>query len=83
MRSVIRRELNVAFSKKAQPMWFRVAKWVFILGVTAALWRSPYLGWFLGGAVVVGLAIHLLWRWKTKEWTQPWGGWSDLEAGDR
>ena len=28
MNETIRRELQVAFSKKAQPVWFRIAKWV-------------------------------------------------------
>jgi hypothetical protein len=42
---MLKREMRVAFSRKAQPIWFRVVKW------------------------------------KTKGWTQPWGGWNDLDAG--
>jgi hypothetical protein len=29
------------------------------------------------------LTLHFIWRWKTKGWTQPWGGWNDLEAGNK
>jgi hypothetical protein len=82
MRSALRRELRVALSQKAQPVWFRITKWVALIGLTVALWRTPYLWWWLGGALTLGLAVHFLWRWKTRAWTQPWGGWNDLEAAD-
>jgi hypothetical protein len=26
------------------------------------------------------LLVHLLYRFKTKAWSQPWGGWSDVET---
>jgi hypothetical protein len=71
------RELRVAFSPRAQPVWFRVIKWALLLGAlrryghTRAFWR-----WTLGlfGA---GLTLHLFYRYKTNGWTQAWGGWND------
>jgi hypothetical protein len=78
-----RREARVAFSRRAQPVWFRVLKWVIAVGVSVFLWRGSYFWFWILGALVLGLTVHLIWRWKTKGWTQPWGGWDDLEAADR
>jgi hypothetical protein len=30
---------------------------------------------------LAGIPVHLLWRYKTKNWTQPWRGWNDVDAG--
>jgi O-antigen/teichoic acid export membrane protein len=79
--STLKREARVAFSKKAQPVWFRVTKWAVIVAFALVFWRNRYFWWTLLGLFVVGLILHLIWRWKTKGWTQPWGGWNDLEAG--
>jgi hypothetical protein len=81
--STLKREVRVALSKKAQPIWFRVAKWTVILVLGLLFWRSPYFWWGLLAAFVIALALHAFWRWKTKGWTQPWGGWNDLDAGRR
>ena len=78
-----RREARVAFSRRAQPIWFRVLKWVIAVGVSVLLWRGSYFWLWILGALVLGLTVHLIWRWKTKGWTQPWGGWDDLEAADK
>ena len=79
MNETLKREFRVAFSKKAQPVWFRIVKWVVFIGVSAALWRTPYFGWWLVGITLAGLTVHFVWRWKTKGWTQPWGGWDDFD----
>jgi hypothetical protein len=76
----LRRELRVAFSRRAQPVWFRIVKWLLVLGVVVALWRSRWFWPVMLGAVALSLGAHLLWRWKTKRWTQPWGGWHDVDA---
>lgn len=81
MNHTIRRELRVALSKKAQPIWFRIAKWVFAISITAVLWGTPAFGWWLIGALLTGIIVHFTWRRKTRGWTQPWGGWNDIEAG--
>ena len=77
------REFRVAFSLKAQPIWFRLLKWAIIIGLIAANWRNPRLWSTLGIVFVLSLALHFFWRWKTKGWTQPWGGWDDVEAALR
>jgi len=75
--------MRVALSRRAQPVWFRVLKWVIAVGVSVLLWRGAYFWFWILGALVVGLTVHLFWRWKTKGWTQPWGGWDDLETADK
>ena len=81
--SVLRREMRVAFSRRAQPVWFRVVKWIVIVAITTMLWRSPYFWRWIAGSFVLAMTIHFIWRWKTHVWTRPWGGWNDLDAGRR
>jgi hypothetical protein len=86
MRESIEREVRVAFSPRAQPVWFRIAKWLVFLVVSAVLLRTGYLlQWLLGAtlATLAGLGMHFLWRWKTQGWTRAWGGWTDVEAARR
>jgi hypothetical protein len=73
----------VALSRRAQPIWFRVVKWLIILLAAALWWRKPLFWWWVLGALILSMSLHAFWRWKTKGWTQPWGGWNDLEAGRR
>jgi hypothetical protein len=76
----VKREMRVAFSRHAQPAWFRVLKWTILLGVIVRLWSHPYFWLWIFGALGLGLTVHFIWRWKTKGWTQPWGGWNDVQA---
>ena len=79
--TVIRRELRVAFSARAQPVWIRIVKWTCIL-VGVVLFRSrPWFWWTLAGLTAAGILVHFLYRSKTKTWTRAWGGWDDLSAG--
>jgi hypothetical protein len=82
MRNAMRRELRVAFSRKAQPVWFRIAKWIVVIGISALLWRKPTFWFWILGALGLGLTVHFVWRWQTKGWTRPWGGWDDVEAAE-
>ena len=79
--SLVRLELRVAFSKHSQPLWFRVLKWSFLLSVVSWLWPTRWLWPALLGLLTVGLAVHFFYRWKTRAWTRPWGGWDDLTVG--
>jgi hypothetical protein len=79
--TVIKRELRVAFSRRGQPVWFRLLKWTVFISLSAALWNTPYFQAWIAGVLVTGLIIHAIWRWKTNVWTRPWGGWNDLDAG--
>src|SRR5262245_60937805 len=83
LRDALRLEWRIAFSRTGQPVWFRVLKWIVYLSVAAYFWRTPYLGWWIGGVPALGLIVHVIWRAKTKRWTQPWGGWNDLEVARR
>ena len=79
----IRRELNVAFSRKGQPLWFRFIKWAVILFTAWNYWQAPYFGVCIAAAFLLGLALHLFWRYKTKGWTKAWGGWDDLDSANK
>ena len=81
MHNAIRRELRVAFSKKAQPPLFRVIKWVVFIAGTALISRTGFFRYWLIGLPLLSMTVHFVYRWKTRGWTRPWGGWSDLEAG--
>ena len=56
----LKREVRVAFSRRAQPIWFRILKWTIIVTVSAILWRSRFFWlWILGG-LGLGLTIHFI-----------------------
>jgi len=82
MRQAIRRELRVAFSRNAQPIWFRILKWAIIITLTVLFWRKPIFWWCALGGLALAVCLHLLYRTKTHCWTRPWGGWDDLQAID-
>jgi hypothetical protein len=79
----LKREIRVALSRKAQPAWFRITKWLVILALTAKFWREPVYWVCFLAAVGAAIALHLFWRYKTKSWTEPWGGWNDVETANR
>jgi len=80
--NTLKREFRVAFSPRAQPVWFRILKWTALLVLGAWFWRSPTFWWSLLAAFGVALTLHFIWRWKTKAWTQPWYFWDDVHAAD-
>jgi hypothetical protein len=81
LRTALRREVRVAFSRRAQPVWFRVVKWTVLL-VTFALWHDrPTYWWTVLVLFVPSVGLHLLYRHRTHRWTRAWGGWNDLPAG--
>jgi hypothetical protein len=81
MQDAIRRELRVAFSKRAQSPLFRVIKWVVFIASTGLLYRTRFFRYWVIGLPLLSISIHFLYRWKTRGWTEPWGGWNDLQAG--
>ena len=80
LRDALMLELRVALSPRAQPIWFRVLKWTITIGLVVYFWGAPGFWWWVAGALGVALTVHFVWRAKTKRWTQPWGGWKDVEA---
>jgi hypothetical protein len=77
----LRRELRVACSRHAQPVWFRLVKWSCLLTGVALFHDRYWFWWSIAGLTVVATALHLFYRWKTQVWTRAWGGWNDLDAG--
>lgn len=71
------RELRVAFSRRAQPIWFRVIKWIIFINVTRRYHRTRGFWAWTGVALIAACAMHLVYRHKTHGWTQAWGGWDD------
>jgi hypothetical protein len=82
-RRVVRREIRVAITRNPQRPAIRILKWVIIIALIAALWRTPSFWWWIVGAAALGFGGHFFWRWKTHGWTRPWGGWNEVEAIDR
>lgn len=83
LQRTVQREVRVALSKKAQPVRFRLLKWAVILTALALLWRSPYFWRIVLTTFTLSLTLHFIWRWKTKGWTQPWGGWNDIDTAGK
>jgi hypothetical protein len=81
MQNTIKRELRVAFSSSAQTPLFRVMKWIAIIAGTALVFRTNFFWYWVIGLPFLSITIHFMYRWKTHAWTRPWGGWSDVEAG--
>ena len=81
LAQALRREARVAFSLRAQPLWFRIVKWTVGIACIVAFHDRAWFWPVVAGWTFVALALHFLYRWKTCAWTQPWGGWNDLEAG--
>jgi hypothetical protein len=79
--TILRREYRIAFSRHAQPVWFRIAKWAAVLTGVIVFHDRAGFWWCLAGLAVAGAGLHFFYRSKTKNWTRAWGGWNDLEAG--
>lgn len=74
-KELVKRELEVAFSKKSQPLWFRLLKYL-VLGVAIFFfWRSRTFWFILLGFFVLSIILHFWYRHKTQGWTKSFGGW--------
>ena len=80
--ALVRREIRVALSLKAQPLWFRILKWVALLAIAARYHAAPWFWPSMAVCFVTALGIHFLYRGKTHAWTRPWGGWNDVSSAD-
>ena len=83
LRDAIALELRVALSPTAQPVWFRVLKWTLIIIAAWYFHNARYFWWCVLALFAVAIGLHLLWRSKTKVWTQPWHGWNDVDRVQR
>jgi hypothetical protein len=78
-RKKIKREIEVAFSKHSQPVWFRISKYLLLL-IFIFFFRSAATFWIILLIVLVmGLTLHFWYRYKTKGWTKSYGLWKHEE----
>jgi len=83
-KDTVRREMEVAFSKNAQPLWLRILKYVLLAGLIYFLWGNKWLWIIVVSMLVIALLVHFWYRYKTKGWTKSFGGWKyDKEEGDK
>lgn len=75
--TALKRDIAVAFSPGGQPVWFRIVKWIVFIAVAVRFHRARYFWPCLGWIFVAGTVLHFFYRWKTRGWTEPWGGWND------
>jgi len=74
-RKILKREFEVAFSKEAQPIGFRIVKYLVLISLVYVLWGSQWLWIILGAIFGLGLVLHFWYRHKTKGWTESYGLW--------
>jgi len=71
----IKREIEVAFSKHSQPIWFRVLKYI-ILAVMIYFFGGSTLFWIILIVLLIfALILHFWYRHKTDGWTKSYGLW--------
>lgn len=76
MRKLIQREIEAAFSRHAQPIWFRLLNYAS-LGAFIYFFRNNPLFWWIALFMFFGgVGLHLFYRYKTKSWTQSYGAWN-------
>ena len=75
MNKTFKRELEVAFSKRSQPAWFRILKYIVLISLIYFLWGTKWLWILLAILFVLAMFLHFWYRYKTKEWTQSYGLW--------
>jgi hypothetical protein len=72
---VIKRELEVAFSKHSQPIVFRITKYIVLASLIWVFSGTNLLWIILGILLVLSLSLHFWYRYKTKGWSQSYGLW--------
>lgn len=82
MKAVVRKEFSVAFSKRSQPVWFRALKWALFIPLTIFMYTRGYFWPWIIGLFALSMSLHFFYRWKTRGWTQPYGLWDDVQAGE-
>lgn len=72
---IVKRELEVAFSRHSQPVWFRISKYILLGSVVYFFWGSQTLWIILIILFVVAMLMHFWYRYKTRGWTKSYGLW--------
>jgi len=80
MNKTVKRELEVAFSKHSQPVWFRVVKYIALAALLYAFWNSLTLLIIFCILLPVSVGLHFWYRYKTAGWTKSYGLWKYREG---
>jgi len=72
---IIKREIEVAFSKHSQPAWFRILKYILLVFILYFFWGSQLLWIILLILLLFALLLHFWYRYKTNGWTKSYGLW--------
>lgn len=75
LSKILKREYEVAFTRNAQPLWLRVGKYALIVVPGIFWWQSQWYWIILSALLILSLCIHFWYRYKTKAWTESFGGW--------
>jgi len=70
-----KRELEVAFSKHAQPIWFRIMKYLVLSFTLYLFWGSKLFWFILLILFIAAMVLHFWYRYKTNGWTSTYGLW--------
>ena len=83
LRDTLKREAEVAFSKKWQSVPVRILKYVILLALVFIFWSNLWFWRILIILLVISLIVHFSARYKTKGWTQDYGLWKIDRKGER
>jgi hypothetical protein len=75
LNKTIKRELEVAFSKHSQPVWFRILKYILISSIVFFFWGTKLLWIILLIMFAFAMLLHFWYRYKTNGWTKSYGLW--------
>jgi hypothetical protein len=75
INKAIRREIEVAFSKHAQPAWFRIAKYIVLVTVIYFFWESRLFWIIFLVLLAFAMCLHFWYRYKTDGWRKSYGMW--------
>jgi len=63
LNKIVKRELEVAFSRKTQPIWMRIIKYILILALGYFLWRTHWFWITFTSLLFVSLCVHFFYRY--------------------
>jgi hypothetical protein len=75
LSKTVKREFEVAFSRRSQPIWFRILKYAILIPVILIFWASVWLWIILSVLFAFALWLHFWYRYKTQGWTRNYGMW--------
>lgn len=80
IKELIEREKYVVIH--GQTLRFRIVKYIILAAIAWGLyaWKGWTAVWMVFLVLsIIAIAIHFLFRWKTKAWTESWGPYKKLD----